>query len=292
VVEVDMNLNHWAGRLGATALAAGSLALAGGGAAWAANPVELSSDGVHYGSTLSAPVFSTIPTLVPGDSATAGFWVRNPSSDRAVLAVVVRRAVAAPADLSTTLSIRAAADGVTGGTVTFRDARSCAVLITGVRLDPGEEVEVDLDLALSDLAGEIGQNGSASLELGVTLQQSVAGATLPGCATSTVPVPVVGGDSSSGTGPAPSASPDATAEPTPDPSVVPGEENPGDGTGPGAGADTGILAGIPVLTLGGLGVLLLGILFALFWWWLLLGRRRRREDEEDDDFGGLHGRAA
>jgi len=72
-------------RLSAAVGIAVVLALAPAVTASAAGQLELSNDGVTFGTTLAAPVFSPSPVLVPMQSASSSFWVRNASTVAAYL---------------------------------------------------------------------------------------------------------------------------------------------------------------------------------------------------------------
>ena len=75
----------------------------------AADEVGLSSDGVSWGSALSEPLFDPAFRWVPGDRETASFWVRNESSDAALLDVAILGssvdALMETGDLSVTVAV-------------------------------------------------------------------------------------------------------------------------------------------------------------------------------------------
>jgi hypothetical protein len=68
--------------LGAVVLA-GALTAVPAGAAQAADPLQLSLDGVTWSATLPSALFASPAAVVPGDVITAALWVRNASGDPA-----------------------------------------------------------------------------------------------------------------------------------------------------------------------------------------------------------------
>lgn len=186
---------------------AGALALPQ--SAWAAGELEVSDDGVTYGASLGGPLFASIPVLVPGQSASSVFYVRNASADPAYLRITLDSASASSGSLAAALKLAASVPGLTGSRIAIGSTSGCRVLLDGPLIQPGASVAVTIGVSLSDVGGTVAQNATATINLGVTLTQAV-GQSRSGCGTPNVVVPVV---------PGPPA--DATAEPTPSPSPTP-----------------------------------------------------------------------
>ena len=79
----------WRARLGLMIAAATVLLGLGIAPASAANELGLSPDGVTWGDALPGPLFDPALSWVPGDSETRTFYVRNQSSDDAILNVTL-----------------------------------------------------------------------------------------------------------------------------------------------------------------------------------------------------------
>lgn len=177
--------------------------------------VQVSNDGVAYGAALVSPVFTPSPVLVPLQSASASFWVRNAGPDAAYLLLTLDDSSWGSWDYASGLSLSAAVPGRAGAAVPLSATPACTVLLAGVALGAGGSVEVTLTLALGDKDGASGQTSWASIDMGVALTQAAGLGAPTDCSTPVTPVVVV---------PAPSPA-SGTVAPTTDAEVV----VPGDG---------------------------------------------------------------
>jgi hypothetical protein len=204
-----------------TALAAAALIAVPALPAVAADEVSLSSDGVNWGSTLSAPVFGTVATMVPGEIRTATMWVRNSSPLQVRLLLTLESATWTDSDYAAALSAGATAPAAVGSTLNVMSAGACRQLLTGATLDPGESIPVTMTIALGNLDGNVGQNSTVSMGLGVTIIEMVGSVATGECSTATPPsviVPLTPAGVAASTA-APEEAGDG--EPTPSPSSTP-----------------------------------------------------------------------
>lgn len=176
----------------------------------AADEVELSADGTTYSSTLASPLFSGATLLVPMESREASFWVRNSASFDTVMRISIQGSTWSDAAYASHLTVQAEVPGTTGTPVTVDTTAACRVLLFDVALDPAEEVEVTITLALGDLSGSAGQSADVGVTLGVALTQAPGDGT--GCSP-TAQVPVVVPRGPVGQTPTPTPTPTATAAP-------------------------------------------------------------------------------
>jgi len=254
------------------ALVGSVIALAAAPPAWAADELELSSDGVHFGARLPGGLFGDIANIVPTDTQAEEFYLRNSGEESGFLRITLRDVVASDAYYARALTLSVTAGNSDGEVVALSDAKPCVVLNEGLRVRPGQVVKVSTLLALADLAGHTGQAASASLAIRVTLSDTKPGTQQPtDCTAGGVAItpPVIT--------PTPTPSDSATPTPTPTPSVIPPDDTPPPASGLLAVAintwhlfeEYYVL--VPVLAfLGGAGL-----------FWLVARRRRKREDDED-----------
>jgi hypothetical protein len=175
------------------------------------NGLELSTDGVTFGPTLSAPLFDSMPPLVPTQTATASFVVRNGSAVPAYLSVVLGGRGWDSWDYASSLSVTAASPGSASGAATLTSNDNCAVLLHGHLLQPGETAVVATSITLGDLGGVSGQQASAWMVLTVKLTQSATSRSPRACSSGGSTVVVVPDAN------APVATPEPSATPTTDP---------------------------------------------------------------------------
>ena len=201
------------GVVAATLLGIG-VALAAPESAAAAGELEVSKDGVTYGSSLAAPLFSS-PVLVPGQSVSTVFYVRNASADAAYLRVTLDSSSASSSVFASGLTLTTTAPGYTTTSRSIDSASSCRELMSGPEILPGGTLAVTTTLTLGDLGGTTAQNATADIASGVTLTQAV-GQSRSGCDAPAVVVPVVTTPRTATTE-EPSATPTPTPTPTPQP---------------------------------------------------------------------------
>jgi hypothetical protein len=181
------------------------------------NGLELSNDGVTFGPTLTAPLFDSMPPLVPTQSATATFVVRNGSAVPAYLSVVLGGRGWDSWDYASSLNVAAASPGSTSGQATLTSTDNCAVLLHGRLLQPGEIAVVATTIALGDLGGVSGQQASAWMVLTVKLTQSASCRSPRACSSGGSTVVVVPDASAAVSTPEPSATPTTNPVPGVDP---------------------------------------------------------------------------
>lgn len=275
----------------AITLSVGVIAVAPAPAAHAAGgSIEISTDGVTFVSNLSGSLFTDIATMVPGDSQSANFYVRNSGNQAGFLRITLRDVVSTDAHLASALTVSASVPGFVGAPVAVDTATPCRVLTEGLVLAPGQTATVATSAALGDLLGQNGQGGNADFAIRVALSDATPGSLPP---TDCGPNDIT----------------------TPDPTVpgitVPG--TPGGGTGGGQGTggavqpdedDTAAIVPevdteLPVLPFPELlGIdpntwrlyqeLLVFVLFGALivgagTFWIVAARRRRRDEEENDE---------
>jgi len=166
------------------------MVLAAAAPASAAGEVQLSSDGSTWSSSLGSPLFATAPDLVPMQTASATFWVRNSASDAAYLRLTVDNLSWSGVQYASALSVAASVPGTAGTPLTLGSSSECMVLLDGILLAAGQSVKVTTTLALGDLVGTAGQTGAAAMDIAVGLDQAVTAPTA-GCNPAAVPASTV-----------------------------------------------------------------------------------------------------
>ncbi len=260
-------------RLNATAAVALALLATLLGAAAPANAtsngLELSNDGITFASSLPAPLFGSMPALVPSETATATFVARNSSAVPAYLSVALSSRGWDSWDYASTLTVGAASAGSTSSNVGLTSTSGCTVLLHGRLLNPGETAVVTTSITLGNLNGTSGQQASAWMSLDVKLTEAVTGTSPRTCSGGGSSVVVV----------------DDPTEPTPEPTATPTSSptptgDPGDNTGglppfanTAAGFDGRFVAALAL-------AIPLGSLF-----YLLLSRLRRRRERRTAQAG-------
>lgn len=146
------------------------LVVPGASPAFAAGEIEVSSDGVTWGSTLSAPLFANV-ALVPRSSASADFAVRNSGDEPGLLRIVLQDVTSTNASFAGALSIALTVDSVVAPAAAVSTATPCRVLFEGV-LGEGDSVPVGVTVALADLSGTQAQGATAQFRIGVELSDA------------------------------------------------------------------------------------------------------------------------
>lgn len=233
-------------------LAAGILAAAMIATPMAATAAEgelvVSVDGAHYSSAEVLPVFADDLRLVPGDSESAAFWVKNDSAHTGVLRLDLIDPVSDDAVFAAHVELVATPDGAGAKRIALSTAianGSCTVLSGDRVLAPGEQVRVRVTAALSSaLTDEQGARAEMNFRMRAVLADAAAGTVQQAGTACTAP---------------PKSDDDATPSPAP----TPGELAATGGTLPLTAAGVAIAA-----TVAGL--------LALLW-----SRRRRGDDQAD-----------
>jgi LPXTG-motif cell wall-anchored protein len=139
--------------------------------------IGVSPDGVHWSSSLGAPLFDPTLRWVPGDTRESSMYVRNQAAQAAEMVVDV---VGAEVD-----SLLETGDLTVSGRVDDGDWRDLAGpgthrLLDAVAARPGEVLKVDLRVAFAATSVNVSQALSLNLNLRVGLTQAEAGSNDPG----------------------------------------------------------------------------------------------------------------
>ena len=130
----------------------------------------VSDDGDVWERHLSSALFDGAPSLVPGASSTASFWVKNLSEGPAVLRTSVTDVRASSPALAEQLSVTTTSpDAVAGTTTVALGDGSCTVSTRASVLAAGQEVVLDVDLSLDERATEAAAEQSVEFTVLVTL---------------------------------------------------------------------------------------------------------------------------
>lgn len=106
--------------------------------AQASSPIGLSRDGATWDSTLVTPLFDSAERWVPGDTRTETFYVRNQSSDEALLKLTIASIESDPLWVSGELDLSMRVDGATWVALDSGMSTPASVL------SPGDDVRVDI----------------------------------------------------------------------------------------------------------------------------------------------------
>jgi hypothetical protein len=140
--------------------------------------VEVSGDGITFGSALHHGLFDGAGALVPGQSVTRELWVRNASGSPSALRVSIRNLVSTSTAFATGVGL-VSADSVPGSvpvTRSLADLTACEVVSTAPAIDPGAVVRLTLTFTMSDLTHTVAQGDRAGLDLVVAMRDAAAGA--------------------------------------------------------------------------------------------------------------------
>jgi len=187
----------------------------------AATPPRLlvSDDGDVWERHLTGALFDEAPSLVPGASSTASFWVKNLSEGPAVLRTSVTDVRASSPALAERLSVTTASpDAVAGTTTVALGDGSCTGSTRASVLAAGQEVVLDVDLALDERATAAAAEQSVDFTVLVTLTGTTPqGAPPASCAAPTggdaVGVSATSGGARTPGAAVPSAAPSARSAP-------------------------------------------------------------------------------
>lgn len=160
---------------GALGLGLALSAVGGAAPAHAAGPISVSPDGVAYTSTYPGTFFDAIGRMVPLDSQSESFYVRNDNTVPGFLRVVLRDVTYSDTAYATALTVRASTPATSGSPTPLTAANPCVILVEGQTVQPGEVVPITAVLALGDLNGSVGQNAIAGLTVRVELHDTSTG---------------------------------------------------------------------------------------------------------------------
>jgi len=138
--------------------------------------ILVSSDGVRFGHSLETGLFDGFGTIVPGDSDSAVFWVKNPTSKDVSMRVSVRDFVPPSAAFAQVVSL-SSWDSLSdaSGQIGLSDVSDCSVVVQSRALAAEEIVEVKLSLEMLDVADKVAQGDSGALSFAVSMREEVAG---------------------------------------------------------------------------------------------------------------------
>jgi hypothetical protein len=153
------------------AAAASTIALWPSGAS-ASSELGLSNDGVTWSSTLPSPLFDSGFRWVPGDRQQESFWVRNMSTDDAVLDITLIGSAIDSLMQTGDLDIEVrAGDGPWHSTNQVGRHR----LVRSMQVDPGQRERVTVAVDFDPTSSNTSQVKSYELEFEVRLTQDVSG---------------------------------------------------------------------------------------------------------------------
>jgi hypothetical protein len=223
------------------------------GAANAAVPIELSTQGVVWNTSLPGGLFDGFAGAVPGDSVTRSFYVKNPTDLSVTMKVRATDVVPGTNNLGQSITVLGAVPGhALAAPVTLASLTDCATLAPDVVLAGGAVTRVTITLAMLDVSGSLAQAADGGFDVLLTMQDNAAGAPATSCDGAGV---ANGGGTANGGG-ASTTQPAATGSRA---------------SRSGPLAFTGVDIVVPIE----LAILLLGV--GLF---ILIVRRRRKENEE------------
>lgn len=152
--------------------------------AHAAGDIGISDDGVTFGSSYPGTLFDSTGILVPLDSESESFYIRNETTEPAFLRITLRDVTYSDPAYGAVLTVSASTPAATGSPRSLMSATPCAILVEGQTVQPGEVVPITAVLALGDLNGSAGQNATADMSIRVELHDTSTGS-LPAAACST-----------------------------------------------------------------------------------------------------------
>jgi len=170
--------------IGAIGLGLALSALAPATPAHAAGSIGISDDGVTYGTAYAGTLFDESWVLVPLDSESESFYIRNDTTEPAFLRITLRDVTYSDPAYGAALTVSATTPAESGSPRSLTSATPCAILVEGQTVLPGEVVPITAVLALGDLDGSVGQNATAAMSIRVELHDTSTGS-LPAAACST-----------------------------------------------------------------------------------------------------------
>jgi hypothetical protein len=156
-------------RVGAVLLIVTSTVLFGAGPAAANGTIDVSSDGIGYRPALPGALFGPHVELVPGDSESARFYLRNSGDEAGHLRITMREVASTDSDFAGALTVSASTSAIAGDPISIAAASPCWVLLEQAELAPGEVLPITTTVALGNLDGVAGQGATAHFALRVTL---------------------------------------------------------------------------------------------------------------------------
>ncbi len=149
------------------AVALGLVGLAG--PASASGELGLSPDGVHWSSSLPGPLFNPVFRWVPGDSQVSSFYVRDQSTDAAVLDLTMLTGPVQTLIATGDLKVGASVDG---GAFTDVNTPGPNVLIHQVPVAAGATHKINVRITFDPASTNQSESRELDLRFTVTLTQA------------------------------------------------------------------------------------------------------------------------
>ena len=155
--------------------------------------LEFSTDGAHYSAVFPGSLFKDVAVLVPGDSQTITFWIRNAASSAGYLRLVMSDVATSNPALADALSLKVDTEAIAGAPARLSLASPCWVVAEGDRLESGGTVRVTATLTLGDLDYTDGQNARSLFSVRAGLSDAALGSLPPtSCGGPSTAIPVSG----------------------------------------------------------------------------------------------------
>ena len=162
--------------IAALTLLAPLLAVTAAAPAHAATDIEVSLDGIHFGTTLPAGLFEGIGLMVPMDSETATFWVRNTSASDAALRVSLQDLVISSPALASSVELTSWDSGTAAAnSATLNSLAACDVIVPEQIVPTGATIQVDLTLTMMNVTGLTAQDMLGALNFLAAMRDASAG---------------------------------------------------------------------------------------------------------------------
>ena len=160
----------------AVALAASMTLGAAPSPASAATELLLSDDGVTFSTSYSGGLFDDVGVMVPEDTATASFWVMNPTVDPASVRVSVQDLVVSSAALAASMTLSTWDEGTGLTSTTQLDTLAeCDVVVPGQVLAGGAVIRVDMTITMLSVTNQVAQGQLGELNFLAAMRDSAAG---------------------------------------------------------------------------------------------------------------------
>jgi LPXTG-motif cell wall-anchored protein len=162
------------------------------------DPIELSTDGVVWSTTLPGGLFDSFQGAVPGDSVTRSVSVRNPEDFEITLQTKALDVASRSSDLLSSITV----DGEAGGRtlpapVALSTLVDCATLAPDVVIGAHATTRVSITLALTDVDSSVAQSSQGGFSVLLVLKDNAAGPPSESCGGS-IPGGGGGGDGGGG----------------------------------------------------------------------------------------------
>lgn len=154
----------------------------------AASSILISDDGVTFSTTYPGVLFDDIVHVVPGDTQTAVFYLRNTGPDDGYVRLTVRD-VTGDSVLLKALTLSAGPPARPGSEIQLSKAEPCWVLNEAIPLPSGATTRITTQLKFTAPAGNATQNSVADFDLGVQLSDAAVPLPPTECGGSDIDVP-------------------------------------------------------------------------------------------------------